>query len=80
MQVKGPGVDARPLPAWGIYARNVKSLTVSDTHLDIAKPDERPVVFADKVETLTLERFHFPDSPNPIMTTNVTKLNWDKTK
>jgi polygalacturonase len=80
MQVKGPGVDARPLPAWGLYARNVKSLSVADVHLDVAKPDERPVVFADKVKTLTLERFHFPDSPNPIVTTNVTKLNWDKAK
>jgi hypothetical protein len=79
--VKGPGVDARPLPAWGVYARNVKSLSLSDVHLDIAKPDQRPVVFADKVETLTLERFHFPASPDPIVTTNVTNLNWDaKTK
>ena len=25
--VKGPGVDARPLPAWGIYARKVEKLT-----------------------------------------------------
>ena len=53
MIVKGPGVDARPLPAWGIYVRNVKSLTLSDIHLDVSKSDERPVIFADKVETLT---------------------------
>jgi hypothetical protein len=80
-QVKGPGVDARPLPAWGIYARNVNSLSLSDIHLDLAKPDERPVVVADKVQTLTLQRFHFPKSENPIATTNVSTLNWDeKTK
>jgi polygalacturonase len=80
MQVRGPGVDARPLPAWGIYARNVKSLTLSDIQFDLAKPDERPVVFADNVETLTLERFHFPGTPNPIATTNVANLKWDKAK
>jgi hypothetical protein len=26
--VKGPGVDARVLPAWGVYARNVSLLTM----------------------------------------------------
>jgi len=77
MLVKGPGVDARPLPAWGVYARNVKALSLSDVRLDLAKPDERPVVVADKVETLTLQRFYFPESPNPIVTTNVTNLHWD---
>lgn len=78
IEVKGPGVDARPLPSWGIYARNVKSLTVTDTRLDVAKNDERPVVRADKVETLTLERFYFPKSANPVVTTNVANLNWEK--
>ncbi|HEY6226306.1 MAG TPA: hypothetical protein VI282_04200, partial [Verrucomicrobiae bacterium] len=77
IQVKGPGVDARPLPAWGVYARNVKSLILSDVRLDVAKADERPVVVADKVETLTLQRFYFPESSNPIVTTNVTNLHWD---
>jgi hypothetical protein len=80
MHVKGPGVDARPLPAWGNYARNVKPVSLSDVRLDVAKTDERPVIFADQVETLTLQRFHYPDTPNPVFTTNVTNLHWDKAK
>ena len=32
--VKAPGVDARPLPAWGLYARNVERLTLEDVRLD----------------------------------------------
>src|SRR5262249_44491743 len=28
--VRGPGVDARPLPSWGFYARNVQTLTLED--------------------------------------------------
>ncbi len=58
--VRGPGVDARPLPAWGIYARNVETLTVEDARLSLAAPDLRPVVFAEKVGRLVLDHTRFP--------------------
>jgi polygalacturonase len=32
-RVTGPGVDSRPLPVWGIYARNVGRLTLEDVRL-----------------------------------------------
>ena len=76
--VKGPGVDARPLPAWGIYARNVENLTLQDVRLDVEKNDLRPVLLADAVEHLTLDNFKFPPVPGvllPLVTTNVIKLD-----
>ncbi|MGH7973607.1 MAG: right-handed parallel beta-helix repeat-containing protein, partial [Limisphaerales bacterium] len=61
--VRGPGVDARPLPAWGIYARNVEQLTVEDVRLSLAREDLRPVVFADHVDRLILDNFRFTPVP-----------------
>jgi hypothetical protein len=58
--VKGPGVDARPLPAWGIYARNVENLTVQDVRFDVAHPDLRPVVTTERVTNLRLDNFRYP--------------------
>lgn len=76
--VKGPGVDARPLPAWGIYARNVEQLTVEDVRLSLAKEDLRPVVVAENVGHLALDDFKFPANesvPQPVVTNNVGKVD-----
>jgi polygalacturonase len=75
--VKGPGVDARPLPGWGIYARNVQQFTVEDVRLSLAKDDLRPVIKAEGVERLTLDNLRFPANgsvPEPLVTTNVEKI------
>jgi hypothetical protein len=75
--VKGPGVDARLLPAWGIYARNVEQLTLQDVHLNVAEDDFRPVVAAERVARLTLEGFKFarvPGVTEPFLLTNTTKV------
>jgi hypothetical protein len=75
--VKGPGVDARPLPAWGVYARNVQNLTLEDVRLSLSTDDLRPAVFADNVQRLVLDGFKFPANagmPEPIFTTNVADL------
>jgi hypothetical protein len=58
--VKSPGVDARPLPAWGFYARNVKNLQFDNVRLRYEKEDLRPVLKCEDVELLTLEDFKFP--------------------
>jgi len=60
MSVKSPGVDARPLPAWGFYARNVQNLTFDNVRLRYEKEDLRPVLTCKDVEWLTLEDFKFP--------------------
>jgi hypothetical protein len=72
--VRGPGVDARPLPAWGLYARHVERLTLDDVRLSLARDDTRPVVHAERVGRLTLDNFRFQQVPgvsHPIVTTNV---------
>jgi len=57
--VKAPGVDARPLPAWGFYARNVKNICLEDFRVSCAKEDLRPVLTCDGVEQLKLDGFKF---------------------
>ena len=61
-EVKTPGVDARALPAWGFYARNIKDLTFDNVRLRYEKEDLRPVIICDRVDRLTLQDFSFPQS------------------
>ncbi|HTL57057.1 MAG TPA: right-handed parallel beta-helix repeat-containing protein [Candidatus Limnocylindrales bacterium] len=80
--VKGPGVDARALPAWGIYARNVERLTVQDVRFSVAGGDQRPVVLADRVSRLTFDAFKFTRVPavaEPMALTNVGQVEVDGT-
>jgi hypothetical protein len=75
--VKGPGVDARPLPAWGVYARNVEHLTLEDVRLSLLADDQRPAIQAESVGQLTLDgvRVPSPSGPSPVLVqTNVGTL------
>jgi hypothetical protein len=75
--VRGPGVDARALPAWGLYARNVQTLTLEDVRFSLASDDLRPAVQADRVERLTLDHFRFPrvaGVAEPINTANISQV------
>lgn len=46
--VKRPGVDARSLPAWGLYARHVQTLTLEDLRFSLALDEFRPAIHADR--------------------------------
>jgi hypothetical protein len=75
--VNTPGADARPLPAWGVYARNVEKLTFEDVRLSLAKDDHRPVVLADRVKQLNFDNFrftHVDGVTESLVTTNVEKV------
>jgi hypothetical protein len=75
-QVKGHGVDVRPLPVWGLYARNLEELRLEDVRLSLAKDDLRPVVIADRVQHLELDNFNFTKVSGvsePILTNNAGK-------
>jgi len=61
--VKGPGVDARPLPSWGIYARNVEQLTLEDVRFSLSKDDFRPAVITENVGRLNLDNFKYTRVP-----------------
>ena len=75
--VKGPGVDARSLPAWGLFARNVQTLILEDVRFSLASDDFRPVVHADRVERLILDNFKYPrvsGMTNSVVSTNGGKV------
>jgi polygalacturonase len=77
-EIKAPGVDARPLPAWGFYARHVENLTFEDVRLTCTKPDQRPVMICDDVNDLTLDEFRFPrfkDVPQPLVLNRVPNVH-----
>jgi polygalacturonase len=54
LPINRPGVDARPLPVWGFYARGVKELTLERVKLTALKAEARPAVRAEGVEHLRL--------------------------
>jgi hypothetical protein len=59
-KVEPPGQNPRPLPAWGIYARHVASLNLSDVHIEVDNEDDRPAVIMNGVESLMLDNFTIP--------------------
>jgi len=81
--VKSPGTDARPLPAWGFHARNVQNLQFDNVRLRFEKEDLRPVLICTGVDRLILEDFKFPllpEVPEAMVlndTTNVQLQNFD---
>jgi hypothetical protein len=75
--VRDPGVDARPLPAWGFYARNVANVALEDVRFSLGRDDLRPVVLADRVQRLTLDHVRCPrvaGVQEPLVLTNVASV------
>jgi hypothetical protein len=73
-------VDARPLPVWGFYVRNVKSLTLDHVRLTALSPDMRPVILAENVDQLILKQVkHTPCPPGvePFELRNVLQFSRD---
>lgn len=62
-KVRPPGVDARPLPAWGFYARHVQKISLQDARFTAAAGDPRRMIEVDRVETLELDGVH--PAPEP---------------
>lgn len=73
-KVTGPHVDSIPPPAWAVYARNVEKLTLEDIRVSVAEKDDRPVIFADKVGTLTVDNFRFNENPNVTQTVRTNQV------
>jgi polygalacturonase len=48
------------LPAWGMYIRHVKGLTMKNVNLVLENPDYRIGLLADDVKGLTLEKVNIP--------------------
>jgi Pectate lyase superfamily protein len=75
--VQSPGFDARPLPSWGFYGRNIQILAIEDSRFSLASDDRRPVISAEKVERMSLSGVRYPDISGvaaAVVTTNVVKF------
>jgi len=51
------------LPAYALYARNVRDLTMANVRLDLAAPDQRPAVVFEHVQNLTVNGLTAEGSP-----------------
>ena len=49
-QIAGEYFEIGPRPAHGVYARNVRGLTLDNVRIDVATPDLRPAVILDNIE------------------------------
>jgi hypothetical protein len=75
--VKTPGVDPRPLPAWGFYARGVMDLRFENVRLTTVADDARSVFVAEEVVKLAFDGLRFPRQSNghaPLVLTGLEKL------
>jgi polygalacturonase len=48
-QVAGEYYQLGPMPAYGLYARNIRGLTMNNIRFEVTAPDLRPAVVFDKV-------------------------------
>lgn len=81
--VTSPGVDARPLPAWAFYARHVQNLALDQVRACIEPEDDRPVLCAEKVASIDLNKFEYPTNHSgriPLLFTNVDLVKIDGKK
>lgn len=78
-EVRGPGVDARRLPAWGLYARHVGQLVLDNVRLRTTRDDLRPAVMATRVDRLRIDGFRFPApeaAPAVLVWSGVARVEW----
>lgn len=61
MEVTAPRHGARPVPAWGLYARRIGKLIVEDIRFSCDLPDTRPVISADAVDEVRLDNLRLPE-------------------
>lgn len=60
-EIPKPGLDARELPTWGFFARNVKRLDLQDVRLGLEQPDLRHALIFSDVEELNIDGLRYPE-------------------
>jgi hypothetical protein len=63
-QVAGEYFEIGPRPAFGLYARNVRGLTLQDVRLEFKNPDLRPAVIFDHVSDATVNGLAVQGNPD----------------
>jgi hypothetical protein len=59
-EVRGPGVDARPLPAWGLFARRVENLRLENVRLSSDGRTETPPILCEDVSRMEVDGLRCP--------------------
>jgi len=59
-----PSTDARNLPCWGWFVRNVKSITFENVDLRYTETEPRPAFYFDNVAAITFNNVKYPGSDN----------------
>jgi hypothetical protein len=62
-QVAGEYFMLGPMPAYGLYARGVKGLTLQNIRLQVSTPDLRPAVILDHVQDVTINGLNVEGNP-----------------
>ena len=62
-QIAGEYFMLGPMPAYGLYARGVKGLTLQNIRLQVATPDLRPAVILDHVEDSAINGLNVDGNP-----------------
>ena len=68
-----PPVDARNLPCWGWFIRNVKSISFENVDITITGADPRPAFYFDNVGSIQFNSVTFPGNENGNMEKTVFK-------
>ncbi len=62
-QVAGEYFEIGPRPAYGLFARNVRGLTLHNVRLEVTKPDLRPAVVFDHVSDAAINGLSVQGNP-----------------
>jgi polygalacturonase len=62
-QVAGEYFEIGTPPAYGLFARNVRGLSLSNVRFEVEKPDQRPAVVLDRVTDASLSGLSAPGNP-----------------
>lgn len=60
--LKSPPTDARPLPVWGLFVRNVKEIELENVNLRHTESDPRPAMHFDNVATARLKNVTYTEN------------------
>jgi Glycosyl hydrolases family 28 len=62
-QVAGEYFEIGTPPAYGLFARNIRNLTLNNVRFEVEKPDLRPAVVLDRASDVTLSGFAAQGNP-----------------
>ncbi|HTD22878.1 MAG TPA: glycosyl hydrolase family 28 protein [Terriglobales bacterium] len=62
-KITGEYYETGVLPAYGLYARNVRALTLSNVRFDVSSPELRPAMVFDHVEDAAVNGFSAQANP-----------------